>query len=105
MDNSPSAQRKLVASLRRAHVEDLLRRYPDVSPDEDAEILRFLNKGPPVEAWLVTSHTDLQPNLQRFRADHADHFSLGTKDYLKVAGLVLAIIIACIFLWDAGAGR
>ncbi|TFI60092.1 hypothetical protein E2493_02270 [Sphingomonas parva] len=100
--NKPIAQRNPPARDRRVHIESLLRRYPDVTPAEDAEILRFLKKGPAAEAWLVTSHADLQPHLRRFHADHSDHFSLGTKEYLVVAALVLIIVLACTLLGDAG---
>ncbi|HEX6374636.1 MAG TPA: hypothetical protein VFZ91_02840 [Allosphingosinicella sp.] len=105
MDMSPSAQQKLVDQSRRAHVEDLLRRYPDVDAGEAAEILRFLKKGPPLEVALIGTDDELKVKLGEFRENHASEFCLGLKEYLSVATIVVALIAVLALLWDAGLGR
>ena len=102
MTRASSAPRTLVEFGQRAHVQDLLGRYPDVSVAENAEILHFLTKGPQVEVGLMTADEALQPKLRQFREDHPNHFAIGAKEYLIVAVLVLAMIGACFLLWDAG---
>ena len=97
-----SAQRALREPSPRARIEDLLDRYPQVSTDESAEILRFLKKGGPTEVALLTSTAALQPKLQRFRDDHASEFRLRPKDYAVVATVVIALLVTCFLLWDAG---
>lgn len=105
MDMSPSAQRKLVDGSRRGDVEHLLRRYPDILDGEAAEILRFLKKGPPLEVALLTTHDDVKAKLRAFRADHAAEFSLGPKEYLIVAAIVIALVTVLTLLWDSGLGH
>ena len=105
MDMSASAQRKLVGQNQRAHVGDLLRRYPGISAGEAAEIIRFIKKGPVMEVGLLTADEELRPQLQRFRSDHASEFSLGIKEYAIILLIVAGAIGLCFFLWDIGAGR
>lgn len=102
MEMSPSAQRRLVGESRRDRVEDLLTRYPDVTPGETAEIMRFLKKGLPLEVGLLTSNEALRPQLQRFRADHRSDFSLGISEYVAAVLVVAAFIGLCLLLWDSG---
>ena len=104
MDLSPSAQRGLAETGRRSRVEDLLRRYPDVDAGETAEIIRFLEKGPPLEVALMTTVDDVKVKLCRFRADHAKHFALGPGHYLAVAAIVIALLARLTLLWDSGLG-
>lgn len=103
MDMTTSPQRE--GAGRRKDVSDLLRRYPDVTAAEAAEILRFLKKAPPVETALLLSETELQPKLNQFREDHRSHFAFGGRDSLILLALLVAVVAACILLWDSGAGR
>ena len=102
MDMSTTASREFVGVSARARVEELLKKYPDLSTDETAEILHFLKHASALEAALITTDEDLQRRLTMFRADHAPAFSLGLKHYLAVAALVAILIIGGLFLWDAG---
>lgn len=102
MDMSPSAQRKLVGRTQREQVEDLLTRYPDITPDEVAEIIRFIKKGLPLEVGLMTASERLRPQLLRFRHDHPSEFSLGAREYVATLLVLVAFIGLCFLLWDKG---
>lgn len=102
MDMSTSASRELVGQGARAHVEGLLRRYPDVADAEAAEILRFLKHGPTLEVALLTTDEQLRLRLDRFRADHPANFAIGAKHYLLVAVIVAILVLAGALLWDVG---
>ena len=99
-----STQRKLVDQPARKRVAILLGRYPDISADETAEILRLLKKGRALEVGVLAFDRALRPKLERFRADHAKEFA-GEPGGLAAAALIIAGIVAvCVLLWDAGAG-
>ncbi|HEU0134341.1 MAG TPA: hypothetical protein VFR28_05920 [Allosphingosinicella sp.] len=102
MDLSPSAQRGLGEQSRRARIEALLKRYPDIDAGETGEILHFLKKGPPLEAALLTTNDRLRPKLDSFREDHRADFSLGLKHYLAVAIIVAGLVVLLGLLWDSG---
>lgn len=105
MEMDSSTQRKLVDQRARERVANLLGRYPDISADETAEILRFLKKGRALELGVLSFDDAVKPKLQRFRADHAKEFAVGPRG-LAIAALIIAAIVAgCVLLWDAGAGR
>ena len=104
MDLSPSTQRRIAEGSRRARVGELLRSYPAIDAGETAEILRFLKKGPPLEAALLTTDDQLRDKLRQFRKDHSRHFALGLREYLIVAILVLALAAGLALLWDSGLG-
>jgi len=98
-----SQPRGLVPNGRRAYVEGLLARYPDVTRDEAADILHFIKKGSFLEVGLMSGDERLAPQIERFRADHADSFSLGVRDWASVALIVAGLLIVCALLWNAGA--
>lgn len=102
MDMSPSAQRKLGESSRRARAENLLGRYPDIDAGEMRELLRFLKKGPPLEVALLTTDDQTSAKLRRFRDDHRGEFSLGPKEYSIVAIIVAGLVALLSLLWDSG---
>lgn len=102
MDMSTSAPREIASQGTRAHVEGLLKRYPEVTAAEAAEILHFLKHGPPLEVALLTTEEQLRLRLEQFRADHASDFSLQTRHYLLVAALLGILILGCVLLWDVG---
>lgn len=86
--------------LRR--IEISLRHYPDVSPDENREILQFLKSAPVLDAGLLTGNEEIRPQLQRFRHDHRRELGMGAKDYLVAAVILLVVIALGFLLWDAG---
>lgn len=102
MNITTSGEQKLADKNRRAHVERILRDYPDISDSEAAEVLLFLKSSTPIEVGLVTANDALGPKVQQFRDDHASEFSLGWKEYLMVAAILIALVAMCFFLWDTG---
>lgn len=105
MDMTSSDERRLADRNMRERVEQLLERYPDLSLEETALILRFLKKGPFLETGLLSSNETIRPKLERFRADHRKQLSAGSRSLAIAALLVFLIIVAVVLLWDAGAGR
>jgi hypothetical protein len=91
------------AALER--VEELLRRYPDIAAEESGEILHFLKKGTALEIGLLSGNDDLRPALDAFRAAHARDLSLGMRELLIVAAIVVLTVVACALLWDWGVTR
>lgn len=102
MDMSPSAQHGLVETSPRGRVEELLRRYPDIDSGETREILRFVKKGPPLEAALLTTDEQLRVKLDSFRRNNRSEFALGLREYLTVAVIVIALVVLLDLLWDSG---
>ena len=102
MTNGPSVERELDGQSKLARILDLLRRYPETDPDETNEITFYLKNGPILEVGLLSSIEDIQPRLQRFRADHSKAFSLRWKDYMIPALMLMAFIAVCVALSDIG---
>lgn len=102
MDIAASTQRKLADEELRQHVAGLLDRYPNITTAQDAEVVRFLKKGPPVQVGLLRSDESIRPKLEAFERDHPKEFSLGMKDMLIVALIVGATMLVMIMLWDSG---
>ena len=103
MDMSNPVERGLDGESRRAHVAALLRAYPEIDPEEVAEVALFLKKGPILEVGLLSTDDDVRTALERFRADHASKLGLSFKDYLVAAVIVAAFVATCVLLWDVGA--
>ncbi|KMS54229.1 hypothetical protein V474_21050 [Novosphingobium barchaimii LL02] len=77
----------------RAHVTDLLARYPDLSARElDAVKTWFKRTAGPLDVGLLASDTTIADQYRAYRKDHHDRFS--AKD-IGIAALFLAIA-ACI---------
>lgn len=98
-----SDQRKLADHHDRHRAERLLQRYPDISLEDRAYILRFLKKAPPLEVAHLDLNDELKDSLRQFRADHARQFSTGPRDMAILGGIILLIVLAVVLLWDAGA--
>ncbi|OZA17937.1 MAG: hypothetical protein B7X90_13405 [Novosphingobium sp. 17-62-19] len=79
----------------------MLQRYPDVDANDIAEITRFLKEGLIVEVGFLITDEKLSYKVEHFRADHADKLGLSSRDYVIVTIIVAALVLACIFLWDA----
>ena len=60
--------------LDRARVSSLLARYPHLGAREKNEILTFLKTGRHIEIGLLMADKKMQPSLDRFMADHDEHF-------------------------------
>ena len=100
MDMTSSAEQTLAGEGRRDRVEALLRRYPETSAAETAEIIHFLKKGPLFDVGLVTGNDELKPTVERIRREHRAEFSLGLREYAIVAAIVIALIVVGAILWN-----
>ena len=88
-DNHP----ELNQTSRRKAVEALLRRYPEVSEPESAEILRFLSTGPHLDVGLVAGNDELASKVAAFKREHHQHFRLKPWEVLMM--FVLATLGRC----------
>ena len=100
MDMTSSGERTLAGESRRDRVEALLRKYPETSSAETAEIIQFLRKGPLFDVGLVTGNDELKPTVERIRREHRSEFSLGIREYALVAAIVIALIVVSAILWN-----
>ena len=102
MHSKNASRLQLANEYHREQVDRLLRRYPDIDSTEKAVILTFLKRAPALEIGLLTSDKAIRPQLQRFRQDHACELSLGIRGLAIASAIVIAIVLACILLWDVG---
>ncbi len=105
MELNLTERRAFSDSELRAHIARLLERYPQTSPEEEAQILRFLKKGPTVEVAMLLSDPDAKPAIERFTRDHKRHFSIGPFGIAAAMAAVVLLIVLCMMLWDAGLTR
>lgn len=82
----------------------LLARYPGLTDGEIHEILLFLRKGPPLELGLLTSDERIKPKLDAFRKEHGNALSIGIREIVVIAVLLLLLLATVALLWDSGAG-
>jgi hypothetical protein len=61
----------------RARIFELVRRYPQITESETAEILRFMRKGRHLDIGILTADESIQPQLDAFMRDNKSH--LGVK--------------------------
>lgn len=92
MDIVTPQTRELAGDGARARIEQLLMKYPDLSPGEAAEILHFDRKAPFLDRGRITMDDELRSRLERFRAEHASDYGLKARDYALVAALVLGLL-------------
>jgi len=100
--NDNTAHVRAPARVRLERVEDMLRRYPDLTDIERDEILAFLRSAPAIERGLLNGNEALSPQLDRFRADHARLFGIRRKELAIIAALIVVVVAAVLLLWDAG---
>ncbi|GAA4037160.1 hypothetical protein GCM10022281_17230 [Sphingomonas rosea] len=99
-----TASRARVANdpISLARLEDLLIRYPAVSPAENAEIGTLLRSTGPLDMGLLSSNASAWPQAELYRRDHPTHFRMSWKErgfWLVSAALAVA---ALVFAWDMG---
>ena len=86
-------------------VARLLARYPDLSKDENREILEFMKTGRHLEIGLLTSNDKIRPNLGVFMKDHRKHFRVSFGETTAVVVLIAGFLLICWLLWELiGAG-
>lgn len=84
---------------RRAQIEAMLAKYPQVSEEELGEILHwFRREASAYDVGLVASNSDIYDAYLQFRAKHLDRFSvsdvlvLSTILLLVIAGIAFAVV-------------
>lgn len=102
--NQTTTHTRPVDDVRMARMEVLLRRYPGLTADELADLLRFVRKGPALEIGLLGSHEELKPILARLNDEHERTLSINLRELTIIALLVVAVVAAVILLWDSGTG-
>lgn len=105
INHTTSSHTRPLDDDRMVRIEALLRRYPGLTDEEMHELLQFVRKGPALEIGLISGKDELKPQLDRFRADHAQDLSIGGREIAIIAALVIVVVVAVILLWDAGGGR
>jgi hypothetical protein len=81
-------------------VARLLARYPDLSKNENREILEFMKTGRHLDIGLLTSDEKLRPNLDAFMEDHKRHFQVSIREATAVVVLIAAFLFAAWLFWE-----
>ncbi len=81
-------------SLDRATL--LLRRYPDVSPDEKDELVQFLKEGPPDDVARLTFGSGLDDRITALKKDNPGDFATGPRIWLPLVSFVAAAIVVLV---------
>ena len=97
---SHSAEHAHAVTSSRLHVADLLARYPNISERESAQILSFLRTGRHLDIGLLTSNTQLRPQLDSFMAEHRKELSLGFSEIAILVSGITALLAACWLVWS-----
>ncbi len=102
MEQPAKAEPSTVAVADRAYIERLLDRYPEITAEEEDEIIFFLRKAPVLERGLLASADELRAKLVSFQQQHRKALGLESRDWIAAALILTAIIIGCLLLWDSG---
>lgn len=86
--------------IARERVAALLRRYPDVSKDENREIVEFMKNGRHLDISLLTSNQSLRPKLDAFIEDHRKHFRASFGEAASIVAIVAAFLLAASLFWE-----
>lgn len=85
---------------RRARMESLLSRYPDLSADQLRELVAWFSKeASALDVGLIASNERVSTAYARFRAEHIDRF--GPKDVVH-AVLFTAAVLGVVLLIAMG---
>lgn len=80
---------------RRAQIERVLARYPQLPEDQLADVIHWFRKeATALDVAMLASNPDVAEPYRQFRGDHLDR--LTGNDYVR--GLVFAAIVAAIVL-------
>ena len=83
------------AMLNFDQASALLRRYPDVSPEESRLLVRFLKEGPPEDVGRITFGSGLDAQVTALKKAHPRDFSTGLRVWLP---LTLFVAVAAVVL-------
>ena len=84
---------------RLAHMESMLKKYPDLVQNERQEIIRFLRTGRLRDRGLLTSNQSISDELEAFRNDHDRELSLSWGELFAIALMIMLSVAAAAFLW------
>lgn len=90
----------MTAIASREQVAELLHRYPELSDAEIGQVVAFLRHGRHLDVGLLTSDTALKPKLDRFMADHVQHFRLRVGETSAVLAAITAFLALCWLAWE-----
>ncbi len=85
------------AMLNFDQASALLRRYPDVSAEESAQLVRFLKEGPPEDVGRITFGSGLDAQVTALKKAHPADFSTGLRVWLPLTmfiAVAAAVLIA-----------
>lgn len=80
------------------HTVTLLSKYPDLSEQETAEVVRFIRAARYVEIGLLSSETTVRRQLDRFMREHRAKLR---PSLVRIAIGVLMTVVA-ILIWSSG---
>ncbi len=83
-----------------AEAETLLNRYPDISEQELASLIRTFTHLPLLDFGLLAADDRLGPRLDAFYADHGDKLRTPVST-LSWVSAVLATVAIVLFFWAA----
>lgn len=78
-------------TIRRAKIESLLKKYPNVNTDEQAALIRwFKREATALDVALLSGIDELKPAYKAFRSDHIDRVSVS--GFLLLLGVLLLVL-------------
>jgi hypothetical protein len=87
----------------RDRAASLLNHYPRLSRDETGEVLHFLKTARHLDVGLLSADDAIRPRLDAFMEDHKKDLSASGGEAGWVAGMILAFLMLCWLVWEAGA--
>jgi hypothetical protein len=97
LKNVAAAETRLASADR---VRSLIARYPETSPAQNAEILKFLKHARYVEMQLLATDESLRRQVEIFLKAHKRQLRYSAGDVITIAALVLAFFAFCWLLWQ-----
>lgn len=95
--HSPNTADSLSAiSAQRIRAEQLLRLYPETTPDQTEEIRVFLTKGAHFDVGMVAGSDEFYEKVIAFRKTHEKHFQLSRTEMLIP---ILSLVMISAFAW------
>jgi hypothetical protein len=78
-------------------IADYLRRYPDISDQEQADLLGGFRQLSNLDIAFMLSNPDVGPKLERFRADHKLDTRLPFRDYAALLAIVIVTFVIIVY--------
>lgn len=79
-------------------IEDMLRRYPDISSEELARCIAFLTKAPILERGSLSARAGMAEKMEQVRRDHPGPFRPSLIGYAVAAALTVLVVLVCIMI-------